>query len=94
MSNVSQSILPHLSTCNFRSSHITWASAFSQQEINGGNQPFVREVFTRARPVRQLTEIKNPPKVPFIIGFWELASCPQGPVRPAQTPNHRPKSVI
>ena len=72
MSNVIQSILPSLSTCNSRLPYITWASAFSQQEINGGNQPFVRAPKRPGAPVIQLTKTQNPRKVPFITGVWEF----------------------
>ena len=42
ISNVIQSILPSLSTCNSRFFLNTWASCVCQQEINGGFPPQLR----------------------------------------------------
>ena len=51
MSNPIQSMLPSLSTCFSRLDCCTWASAFSQQEINGCFPPFARGGSWRDRPV-------------------------------------------
>ena len=57
----------------------TWASAFSQQEINGGNQPSSRGGKSPGAPVIELHQIRNPRKVPFIVGVWEFADWPRDP---------------
>ena len=58
------------------------------RKLNGGNQPFTREVTCPGARCGTLANLQNPRKVPLMTGVWEFCTRP-GPGATFHSRNHQ-----